>query len=402
MTIPPIALFLFQATLLIAGPWALWRLTGIRHIAPLAVLQICAGVLLGPSVLGQIAPALQSALFPADSVPKIGAVAQLAVVLYSFCTGMHLDHREVARAQGTTAIATASFILPMIAGAIMAILLARAVPSIMPEGMLDPSISFIAALALLTTVTALPVLAALMRETGILHTPFGQRALGLAAINDAGMWAGVAAILLVVAPEAEGAHLAAMPLLALLIGGVSFTLRRITVADDSPGLQVLLCAYAALAAAISEVAGVGYVIGAFAAGVTVPYRYRAAMIDRLEWPALFILMPFFFMATGLRIREDLLSPQLLGLVAVLSLTAISGKMIGSAIGSRIAGLSWRDGAAIGAALQTKGLMEVLVATILLDHGVIGEALFAPLILMALVCTVVTTPMLRLLGVIPAR
>ncbi len=81
MTIPPIALFLFQATLLIAGPWALWRLTGIRHIAPLAVLQICAGVLLGPSVLGELAPAVQSALFPADSVPKIGAVAQLAVVL---------------------------------------------------------------------------------------------------------------------------------------------------------------------------------------------------------------------------------------------------------------------------------------------------------------------------------
>jgi len=402
MTIPPIALFLFQATLLIAGPWALWRLTGIRHIAPLAVLQICAGVLLGPSVLGVLAPAAQAALFPADSVPKIGAVAQLAVVLYSFCTGMHLDHREVAKAQGTGTIATASFLLPMVTGAIMAVLLAQAVPSILPDGMTSPSFSFIAALALLTTVTALPVLAALMRETSILHTAFGQRALGLAAINDAGMWLGVALILLAVAPSAEGAHLVALPVLALLIGGVSLVLRRTTVADDSPGLQVLLCAYAALAAAISEMGGVGYVIGAFAAGVTVPFRYRQAMIDRLEWPALFILMPFFFMATGLRIREDLLSPQLIGLVLVLSLTAMAGKMIGSAIGSRMAGLSWKDGAAIGAALQTKGLMEVLVATILLDHGVIGQALFAPLILMALICTVATTPILRALRVIPAR
>ena len=96
MTLPPISLFLLQATLLIAGPWALWRLTGIRHVAPLAVLQIVCGVLLGPSVLGVLAPAVQGALFPADSIPKIGAVAQLAVVLYSFCTGMHLDHREVA------------------------------------------------------------------------------------------------------------------------------------------------------------------------------------------------------------------------------------------------------------------------------------------------------------------
>lgn len=399
MTIPPIALFLFQATLLIAGPWALWRLTGIRKIAPLAVLQICAGVLLGPSVLGVLAPGVQSALFPADSVPKIGAVAQLAVVLYSFCTGMHLDHREVAQSKGTGIIATTSFLLPMLFGAVMAVMLARAVPSIMPEGMTSPSISFIAALALLTTVTALPVLAALMRETGILHTPFGQRALGLAAINDAGMWAGVAIILLAVAPEAEGAHLAALPFLALLIGGVWYALRRTTVPDDAPGLQVLLCAYAALAAAISEMGGIGYVIGAFAAGLTVPFRFRKAMIERLEWPALFILMPFFFMATGLRIREDLLSPQLIGLVVVLSLTAMAGKMIGTAIGSRIAGLSWKDGAAIGTALQTKGLMEVLVATILLDHGVIGQPLFAPLILMALICTVVTAPILRLLGVI---
>ena len=399
MSVPPIALFLFQASLLIAGPWALWRLTGIRRIAPLAVLQICAGVLLGPSVLGVIAPGVQSALFPADSLPKIGSVAQLAVVLYSFCTGMHLDHREVARAQGTTIIATTSFVLPMLVGAVMAVLLAEAVPAIMPEGMTSPSISFIAALALLTTVTALPVLAALMRETGILQTPFGQRALGLAAINDAGMWIGVAAILLVVAPEAEGAHLMAMPPLVLLIAGVSHVLRKSSVAEESGGVQVLLCAYAALAAALSEAAGVGYVIGAFVAGVTVPYRYRKAMLDRLEWPALFILMPFFFMATGLRIREDLLSPQLIGLVVVLSLTAMSSKMIGTAIGSRLAGLSWKEGAAIGTALQTKGLMEVLVATILLDHGVIGEALFAPLILMALICTVVTTPLLRLLGVI---
>jgi Kef-type K+ transport system membrane component KefB len=321
--VPPIALFLFQASLLIAGPWALWRLTGIRRIAPLAVLQICAGVLLGPSVLGVIAPTAQAALFPTDSVPKIASVAQLAVVLYSFCAGMHLDHREVARAQGTATIAATSFALPMLAGAVMAVLLADAVPAIMPEGMTSPSISFIAALALLTTVTALPVLAALMRETGILHTPFGQRALGLAAINDAGMWIGVAAILLVVAPEAEGAHLMAMPPLILLIAGVSQVLRRLTVSDESSGLQVLLCAYATLAAALSEAAGVGYVIGAFVAGVTVPYRYRKALLDRLEWPALFILMPFFFMATGLRIREDLLSPQLIGLVVVLSLTAMS-------------------------------------------------------------------------------
>lgn len=395
----PAALFLIQATLLIAGPWALWRLTGIRHIAPLAVLQIVTGVLLGPSVLGAIAPAFQGALFPADSVPRIGSVAQLAVVLYSFCTGMHLDTRELARTPGTGAIALTSFLVPLVIGAALAFPLAALVPGAMPAAMSTPAPTFIAAIALLTTVTALPVLAALLKEMQLLHTPFGQRALGLAAVNDAGMWLGVALILIAVAPGAEGAALSVLPLFALLIAGARFALTRTTAPDDAPGVQVLLCAFAALAAGLSEIAGIGYVIGAFAAGVIVPARFRAALLARLEWPALFLLMPFFFMATGLRIDEDLLSPQLLGLVAVLTLTAMAGKMAGAAIGARFSGTGWRDGAAIGAALQTKGLMEVLVATILVDHGVIGEPLFAPLILMALACTVATAPMLRALGIV---
>jgi len=140
------------------------------------------------------------------------------------------------------------------------------------------------------------------------------------------------------------------------------------------------------------------VIGAFVAGLIVPPAVRAALRDRIEWPSLYLLMPFFFMATGLRIKADLLSADLFGMVAILTGAAVLSKVAGAAIGARNAGLGWREGVAIGTALQTKGLMEVLVATIFVEQGIVGEALFAPLILMALICTSITAPVLRALGI----
>jgi Kef-type K+ transport system membrane component KefB len=166
---------------------------------------------------------------------------------------------------------------------------------------------------------------------------------------------------------------------------------------DANAAMILAAAFAPLSAAGAEYVGLGYVIGAFVAGVIVPRSARAALRDRIEWPSLYLLMPFFFMATGLRVKADLASPAILGLVATLTIAAVVGKLVGAAIAARYAGLGWREGTAIGVALQTKGLMEVLVATILVDHGVVGEALFAPLILMALICTTLTAPMLRALG-----
>jgi Kef-type K+ transport system membrane component KefB len=392
----PGTLLLVQAVILIAGPWMLWRLTGIARIAPLAVLQILFGVLLGPSVLGRALPEVQAALFPADSILRIGAVAQLAVVFYSFVTGMHLDTAVVRGTRRIGAIALGSFIAPLLVGLALALPLAELWPQTLPpSGHVG---GYMAAIALLLAVTALPVLAALLKEMGLLQTPFGQRALALSALNDSGMWLCVAAILLLTAPAGgEGAGIFWLPVYGLVVLAAATGLKRLT--RDGPGnaALILAAAFAPLSAAAAEFVGLGYVIGAFVAGLIVPPAARAALRDRIEWPALYLLMPFFFMATGLRVKADLLSGEILGLVAVLTVAAVLSKIAGAALAARYAGLGWREGTAIGVALQTKGLMEVLVATILVDHGVIGEALFAPLILMALICTTLTAPLLRALG-----
>jgi Kef-type K+ transport system membrane component KefB len=392
----PATLLLVQATILITGPWALWKLAGFSRIAPLAVLQILVGVLLGPSVLGAIAPLWQQALFPPESVPRIGAVAQIAVVFFSFVTGLHLDLRAIRGSGRLGPVAAGAFLLPALAGMALAPPLAAAWPGAV--GPATGPLGFALALGLLMTVTALPVLAALLKEMGLLASAFGQRAIALAAINDAAMWLCVAAILLLFAGGGEGTDVALLPVYLLLVLAVAWALRRFGREERRASLMVVVCGFAPFSAAFAEHVGLGYVIGAFLAGMAVPQRFRAALVEQLEWPCLFLLMPFFFMATGLRIRTDLLSAETLSLTALVTLVAVVSKVAGAALAARLSGESWRAGAAIGTALQTKGLMEVLVVTILTDRGVIGEVLFAPLVLMALVCTTITAPLLRLLGI----
>ncbi|QHL90787.1 cation:proton antiporter [Sphingomonas changnyeongensis] len=389
------AQLLVQAALLIAGPWLLWRLFGLARIVPLAVLQIVTGVLLGPAILGRIAPGVQAAIFPPGSAAAIGTVAQIGVVLYAFATGMHLDSLVLRRSRGLALIAAGSFLVPLAAGFALAVPLARVWPETLPPG--TPFGLYAAALALLLSVTALPVLAALLDELGLIGTGFGQRALGLAAITDAGMWLCVAAILLVAGGAATVGSILWLPAYGLLLWAAGRGLAWLAGRGDMAAPLILAAAFAALSAALADMIGLGAVIGAFAAGMIVPARLRADIRARIEWPALFLLMPFFFMATGLRITADLLSPALVALVLLLTGAAVIAKVAGVALAARIAGLTQREGLALGVALQTKGLMEVLVATILVERGVIGGALFAPLVLMALACTLLTGPLLRVLS-----
>lgn len=397
------AQLLVQAALLIAGPWLLWRLFGLARIVPLAVLQIVTGVLLGPAILGRIAPAVQGAIFPPGATAAIGTVAQLGVVFYAFATAMHLDSLMLRRSRGLALMAAGSFLVPLAAGFALAVPLARVWPDTLPAG--TPFGLYAAAIALLLAVTALPVLAALLDELGLIGTGFGQRALGLAAVTDAGMWLCVAAILMLAGGAGVGgtggggqaAALLWLPAYALLLWAAGRGLGWLAGRGDGSAPLIVGAGFAALSAALADMIGLGAVIGAFAAGMMMPARLRADMRARIEWPSLYLLMPFFFMATGLRITADLLSPALIALVLTLTLAAVIAKVAGVALAARIAGLPRREGLALGVALQTKGLMEVLVATILVERGVIGEALFAPLILMALACTVLTGPLLRLLA-----
>ena len=397
-----VGVFVIDGAILIALPYLSWRYLGLRHIAPLAMIQIIGGLALGPTVLGHIAPDFQHFLFPAANLSRLNGVATLAVVLFAFLTGMHLDGkmgRSLKR--GTLGVALSSFLVPLILGVSLGYWLAQG-----DSSFLGPKAShweFAFGFGICIAVTALPVLASLLREMNIMHTELGQQALGYAAVNDAALWAGVSVLLIAVAGAQDGGwHLAWIPLylvFALLV--LPWLMRRIVgnriveeAGEESDMMLITACGLALVSSVAAEYAGLGYVLGAFLGGLAMPASVRAPLIRRLDWPVTLLLMPFFFMVTGLRAQLDLFSPSMAMIVVTATVVAMAGKIGGVAISARLAGSQWRRALALGSLLQSKGLMEVLVVTILIDAGIVNSLVFSALIFVAIVCTVAAMPLTR--------
>lgn len=398
----PLAIFVAESALLIALPYVVWRHLGLRRVAPLAVVQVMAGLALGPSILGVIAPDFQHWLFPAANLAKLSGVATFAVVLFTFLTGMHLDEKMVRITRpATLGIALSSFLVPLMLGSGLGFWLTT-----WNAGVVGPNAlpwQFAVGFGICIAVTALPVLSAILREMKIIDTELGQQALGYAAINDAGLWIMVSALLVIVA----GSHadnpwrLAWIPVfLVVVLALVPWLMRRVAAmrrasngqGDVNDTVLIVACTLAFCAAVGSEYVGLGYVIGAFLAGVAMPSEVRATLLRRLDWPAALLLMPFFYMVTGLRTEFDLLSSSMIWLVAVATALAMIGKIAGVALPSVLSGESWRRSLALGTLLQSKGLMEVLVITIFTDAGIVTSIVFSAVILVAVICTLATMPL----------
>ena len=255
------------------------------------------------------------------------------------------------------------------------------------------------AIGICSAVTALPVLAAVMQETGLLGTRIGQTALALAALNDAALWV-MLAVLLAFAGHQGAGHQGAGGLLllagsalwfALLILVVRPLLARLPAGDD----RALLVGGVSLAVLSAEALGTGYLIGAFAAGAVIPPSCRQALLGRLELVTSTVLLPLFFMSTGLKALIDPTSASFIGLLALAVVATVIGKLAGTALPARRLGLSWAESLSLGVMMRTKGLMEVVVLATLHDAGLIGGQLFSAMVAMAVVCTVSTAPAVRL-------
>lgn len=398
----PLAIFVAEGALLIALPYIAWRHLGLRHVAPLAVVQVMCGLALGPSVLGAFSPAFQHWLFPTANLAKLSGVATFAVVLFTFLTGMHLDEKMVRITRPTTlGIALSSFLLPLVLGSGLGFWLATFNTGVVGTNVLPWQFAF--GFGICIAVTALPVLSAILREMKIIDSELGQQALGYAAINDAALWIMVSALLVIVA----GAHaenpwrLAWVPVfLIVVLALVPWLMRRVAAmrrasneqGDINDTVLIVACTLAFGSAVASEYVGLGYVIGAFLAGVAMPSEVRATLLRRLDWPASFLLMPFFYMMTGLRTEADLLSYSMIWLVMAATATAMIGKIAGVAIPSVLSGENWRRSLALGTLLQSKGLMEILVITIFMDAGIVTPIIFSAIILEAVICTLATMPL----------
>ena len=402
----PGLIFLAQALVVVALPVVLLRFSKLKGLVPLVVVQILVGIALGPSLFGRFAPEAYHLFFNNTALSALSGIGAIAVLTFGLITGLHLDP-SIFRHNGRApmVVALASIVVPTALGCIAGFwIVARHPQELAPN---VSSSAFAAAIGISTGVTALPVLGAILREMDLLGREIGHLALAVAGLNDVALWIVLGVLLTaVMGNPAEGSatviRIACVP---VYLGVMLYVVRPLLgqmVVSRMRGGEVQERALAVVAgvtiasALTTEALGLHYIIGAFVTGAIIPENLRKPILDRLQVMTVALLMPFFFMLTGLRTLIDPGSSAFLEIFAVATVVAVIGKVGGSAIAARLVGHSWPTALALGGLLQTKGLMEVIVLAILLDAGIISANVFAALILMAVVSTALAMPGARLM------
>jgi Kef-type K+ transport system membrane component KefB len=370
---------------------------------PPVVGEIIAGIVLGPSLLGRLAPGAEGYLFPATVGPFLNIIAQVGVILYMFLVGLELDPALLRkRGHATVAISHASIITPFLLGAAIALPL---YPRLSSNDV--PFTCFSLFLGVSMSVTAFPVLARILTDRKIHKTRMGAIALTCAAVDDVTAWCMLAFVVSVANAQATGAvGTIAMTLgyIFIMIIAVRPTMVRLSLLYGNRGRLtqgVMASIFVALliSASATELIGIHAVFGAFALGAVIPHDSGMAreLTDRLEDIVIVLLLPAFFAYTGLRTQIGLVNGYEQWMIcALIVVVASAGKFGGSVLAARVTGLNWRDSSALGVLMNTRGLMELIVLNIGLEMKVISPALFAMLVIMALVTTFATTPILRLI------
>lgn len=375
---------------------------------PAVMGEILAGILLGPSVLGALAPVAQASLFPSAVASALNVVAKIGVVLFMFLVGLELDPK-LFRGQGrvTLSIAQASIVVPFLFGAALALPL---FPRYAYAG--TRFTVFALFLGVSMSVTAFPVLARILSERKLSTSGPGIIALGCAAINDAVAWCLLALASGVATSHVERAGYTVAAVIAFVVVMVfvvrpiaRFLAQREERSTDpvSSNTLALIFGMMLISAVATETIGIHALFGAFLFGVVIPHDGRLAEQIRIrtEDVVVVLFLPIFFAFTGLRTRLGLVDQpgDWLALAGIITVATL-GKAGGSTLAARAVGLGWRDSATIGALMNTRGLMELIVLNVGLDLGVLSPTLFAMMVVMALVTTFLTTPLLHLLRPTP--
>lgn len=378
---------------------------------PPVIGEVIAGLALGPSLLGSISPEAMHFLIPTKALDPHGAVAtsikviaQLGVILYMFLVGLELNAAQLKhKAHAAIAISHASIVVPFALGAVLALWLYPLLS--------DPSVSFTSFalfLGVAMSITAFPVLARILTDRNLHHTSVGTVALSCAAADDVTAWCLLSLVVGVVKSDVERVWF-------VLIGTVVFILFMLFVAKPFLGRSIgalehrergfpnyaVAGVYVMLlsAAAATEWIGIHAIFGAFLLGVAIPSGSGLAknFLLKLKEPVTVLLLPAFFAYTGMRTEIGLLNDwSQWGVCLVIIMVATLGKFGGSLVAARLAGETWRDAGVLGVLMNTRGLMELIVLNIGLDLGVISPTLFAMMVIMALVTTMMTSPALLLL------
>lgn len=380
-------IFLLAMLIVFVVPYAIWRVGRTDYVAPLVIVQIIMGVVLGPGVLGAVFPDYHRFVFNPDVVKTLNGIAQWGVMLFVMLAGIELDLKKVwtyRRESATTAgLALGT---PLLFGCAAALVL-MAYPGWM--GARAAPWQFTLGTGMACAVTALPILVLLMQKLDILRLPMGQRILRYGSLDDVAIWGVLALILL--DWERIGRQLGFLIAFAVLAFGFRRLMARLGRSDrwHVALIWLIACGFGA------DWAGLHFMVGAFLAGVVMDDEwFEQAHLDTLFENVLLVLMPVFFLSTGLRTKWDLGGHAVFCAAGLLLFASVGGKLAGAHIAGRI--LKWKDGEAsiIGWLLQTKGLIEIIFASILLDKQIITSETFTALLLMAVGSTMLTVPVVH--------
>lgn len=372
---------------------------------PSVVGEIIAGIILGPSLLGLWFPGTFAALFPEHSLTNLSILSQVGLVLFMFVIGIELDLSVLSkRAHDAVVVSHASIIIPYALGVGLAyfIYADMAPPTV-------PFLSFALFMGIAMSITAFPVLARIIQERGMQRTRLGTVALTCAAADDVTAWCILAAVIAIVKAGSGMSALFTILASVLYILFMFMVLRPFLkrlgdIYSDRESISkpvVALVLMVLVASAwTTEIIGIHALFGAFVAGMIMPanLNFRKVLINKLEDVSVTLLLPLFFVFTGLRTQIGLLNEgHLWWTCAAVIGVAVLGKFAGSAIAARFTGNTWRDSLTIGALMNTRGLMELVVLNIGYDLGVLAPEIFAIMVLMALVTTFMTGPALDLIN-----
>ncbi|MCE2659685.1 MAG: cation:proton antiporter [Rubrivivax sp.] len=380
-----VELFLVAMLVVFSLPYLVWRLGRTDYWAPLVVVQIVAGILLGPGVLGAAIPEWHAAVFTPAVIQALNGVAWWAVMLFVFIAGIELDLSQTWRHRRETAVT---------AGLAMAspLLLGAAVGYGMLvlggwKGSQAMDWQFVAGIGMACSVTALPILVLLMDKMGFLRQPLGQRILRYASLDDIAIWAVLAVILM------DWQRIGRQAIFLVLYAACGWLLRRLMERLPERDRWFVALIWLIICALGADWCGLHFMIGAFLAGAVIDARwFNTERLDQLRDNVLLVLMPVFFLSTGLRTQWDLGGWTVLLMGLALLVVAVGGKLVGVGLAARVLGWQRGEASLVGWLLQTKGLIEIIFASVLLDKGVINQATFTALLLMAVGSTMLTVPL----------
>jgi len=378
-------IFLIAMLIIFTVPYLVWRGFKTEYYAPLVVVQIIGGILLGPGVLGAAFPAYYSFVFNPQVITALNGIAWWAVMIFVFIAGIELDLKQAWAKKAETSV-TAGFALftPLIFGAIAAVGILQFPGWVGEKGQ---TWQVILGIGMACAVTALPILVLFMEKLAILRQPLGQRILRYASLDDIAIW-GVLAIIIMDWERVgrQGGFLVAFAVAAWAVRAV---MKRIPEKDRWYVSLIWLaaCGFAA------DWAGLHFMVGAFLAGAVIDKEwFNEERMDLFRNHVLLAIMPVFFLSTGLRTQWDVGGVAVFAAAAVLLVASVAGKLAGVQIAGKI--LKWEKGEAsiIGWLLQTKALIMIIFANILLDKSIITNETFTALLLMAVASTMLSIPM----------